>query len=85
MSSAFGVCCIYSSALQTRFYHGSKQYDPLLDEVGSLILGHITCNIGYLRLQAEERSDDKSRDWWEKGKEIRMRCTKMGSLEESFK
>ena len=48
-------------------------------------LGHITCNIGYLRLKAEERADDKSRDWREKGKEIRMRCTKMGSLEKSFK
>ena len=31
-------------------------------------VGHITCNIGYLRLQAEERADDKSRDWREKGK-----------------
>ena len=28
MSSAFYVCCIYSSALQIRSYHGSKHYDP---------------------------------------------------------
>ena len=27
-SSAFYLCCIYSSALQTRFYHGSKCYGP---------------------------------------------------------
>ena len=29
--SAFYVCCTYSSALQTRFYHGSKQYEPWAD------------------------------------------------------
>ena len=27
MLSAYYVCCIYSSALQTRFYHESKQYN----------------------------------------------------------
>ena len=26
--SAFYICCLYSSALQTRFFHGSKQSDP---------------------------------------------------------
>ena len=26
--SAFYVCCIYSSTLQTRFYQGSKHYEP---------------------------------------------------------
>ena len=26
--SAFYGCCIYSSALQTRFYCGCKQYEP---------------------------------------------------------
>ena len=29
MLSAFDVCYIYSSALQIRFYHGSKDYEPL--------------------------------------------------------
>ena len=29
MSSAFYVCCIYSSAFQTRSFHRSKQYVPL--------------------------------------------------------
>ena len=29
--SAFYVCCIYSCAVQTRFYHGSKHYEPLPD------------------------------------------------------
>ena len=28
MLPAFYVCCIYSSALQARFFHGSKQYEP---------------------------------------------------------
>ena len=28
MSTAFYVYCIYSSAFQTRFYHGSKHYEP---------------------------------------------------------
>ena len=28
MSSAFYVCCIYSGALQARFFHGRKQYEP---------------------------------------------------------
>ena len=28
MSSEFYVCCIYSSALQTIFYHGTKHYEP---------------------------------------------------------
>ena len=27
MMSAFYICCMYSSALQTRFFHGSKQYE----------------------------------------------------------
>ena len=28
MSPALYVCCIYSIALVTRFYHGSKHYEP---------------------------------------------------------
>ena len=26
--SAFYVCCVYSSALQKRFFHGNKRYEP---------------------------------------------------------
>ena len=49
MLSALYVCCIYSSALQTRFYHGSKQYEIWSDwSLGtSLIWVHIVCNTGY--------------------------------------
>ena len=31
MPSAVYVCCTYSSTLQTRFYHGSKHYEPRSD------------------------------------------------------
>ena len=31
ISSAFYVCCIYSSSLQTRFYHEGKYYGPRSD------------------------------------------------------
>ena len=61
MSSAFYFCCIYSSALQTRFYHGSKHYELW----SSLIWVHSVCNKGYLRTLADERADDKSCDWQE--------------------
>ena len=69
ISSAFYVCCIYSSTLQTRFDHGSKQYGPWSDcSLGSrLILVHIVCNIGNLRTYAEERANCKRRDWQENG------------------
>ena len=36
MLSAFYICCIYSSTLQSRFYHGSLRVQ-------------IVCNIDYLR------------------------------------
>ena len=39
MSTASYVHCIYSSALQTRFFHGSKQYGPWV---------HIACNLDCL-------------------------------------
>ena len=29
----------------------------------SLIRVHIVCNIGYLRIYADERAKDRSRDW----------------------
>ena len=35
--------------------------------LGSLIWVHIVCNIGYLRTYADERADDKSRDWQDNG------------------
>ena len=41
----------------------------ILDQTASygtnLIWVHIVCNIGYLRTYADERADDKIRDWWE--------------------
>ena len=40
MLSTFYVRCIYSRALQTSFFQGTKQYES------SLIWGHIVYNIG---------------------------------------
>ena len=34
-----------------------------------LVWVHIVCNIGYLRAQTDERSEDKSRDWREKSQQ----------------
>ena len=68
MLSAFQACCIYSSALQTRFYHGSNQYEPRSDcSIGSSL---IWVHIVYNRLpkniycyNAYQRADGKSCDW----------------------
>ena len=38
MLSAFYVCCIYSCALQTRFYHGSKHYEQEQSDLGPICL-----------------------------------------------
>ena len=67
-------CLLFASAantkvhlIQTRFFHVSKyyMYYPYLGSC--LICVHIICNIAYLRTQAEERADNKSCDWREKG------------------
>ena len=50
MPSAFYVCCIYSSALQTRFFHGSKQGN-------CMIWVHSVCNLGYIRRQEEQTTN----------------------------
>ena len=66
----FYVCCICSSTLQTRFYHGSKHYEPWSDCFlgSSLIWVHIVCKIGCLRTYADEMSIwQKS---WLAGKEL---------------
>ena len=46
MLSAFYIFCIYSSALQTRLFHGSKQFETRSDcsKRSSLIWVHIVCN-----------------------------------------
>ena len=41
----FLLCCIYSSALQTRFIHGCKHLEPRSESDPV----HIVNNIGYLR------------------------------------
>ena len=61
LMSAFCICCINSSALQTRFYHGSKGYEQ--SDLGPFCLQYA----GYLRTQAYEWADNKSRNWREKG------------------
>ena len=59
----FVYASLYSSAFQTRFHHGSKHYESLLD----CSLGvHIVCHISYLRKEVEKRVDEKSPDWWAK-------------------
>ena len=52
------LCCLfimsaYSSSLPTRFYHGSKQYEPWPGSV------HIVCNIDYKRKYADMGADNK--------------------------
>ena len=53
----FVVCSLYS-----RFYHGSKDYEPLSDGTkgSSRIWVHIVCNKGYLK---HKRAYSKSHDW----------------------
>ena len=38
----------------------------------SLIWVHFVCNISYLGTEADERAEDKSRDWWER---VNSTCT----------
>ena len=61
-------CCLYSRALQTRFYHVSKHYELWSDcSIGSrLIWVHIVCNITYLKPK-QIRAVNKSCEWQEKG------------------
>ena len=51
---------MYSSTLGTRFFHGSKQYEPQSDF--SLVWVHIVCNIGYIKHKQMRGADDNS-DW----------------------
>ena len=44
MSSAFYIC-IYSNALQTKFYVTMNAYQAALASKNSLILVHVVCNI----------------------------------------
>ena len=50
---------IYSIAVQSRLYHGSKHYDSIITQLprSSLIWVHIVCNIGYFRSESDERED----------------------------
>ena len=54
---------MFKSTLDLVFMEASNMNPVQLGS--SLILVNIVCNTGYLR--ADERADDKSCDWWEKG------------------
>ena len=66
MSSAFNICCIYSSALQTRFYHPNKvneHYEPW----STAPLEQSDLDTYCLQYRQErKRADDRSRDWRER-------------------
>ena len=59
---------MYLSALQTEFFHGSKQYEPWSDcySENSLVWDFIVCNIGYPRTLVDDRAKGQNRDWLEK-------------------
>ena len=56
-------CIFFLGALRvkTKFFHGSKQYEPRSDcsQGSSLIKVHIVCNIAYQRTEAEKREKQR--------------------------
>ena len=60
----FYVCCIYSSELQTRFFHGSEEFEPLSGY--SPIAADCNIQATYERKQTRW-AEDKTRDWHCKG------------------
>ena len=65
--AAFYICCIYSSALQTWFYHGSKHYEPWSEKS---YLGPYCLQYWLPKNISNQRADDKSQDWREKSKNV---------------
>ena len=66
--SAFYACCMFSGALQMKFYHGSKHYEPRSDcslweqsDLGPYCLQY------RLRSESDGGADDKCHEWWKKG------------------
>ena len=66
MLSEFYICCIHSSTLQTRFCHGSKQYEPWSDCSASgeqFVVGQYFLQYGLPKnIKQMGRADNKSGD-----------------------